>query len=81
MADARPIKWTRNMLERRAWFTAGRVFNFVCHRCGATSITMADQCSADLADRCPGFEATEAAHQEFEANYHAIINGAPERAR
>lgn len=61
----------------RAWFTAGRTFDFKCPRCNATNITMADQCSAPLTDRCPGFEAMEKAHQEFEDNYRAIINGAP----
>lgn len=33
----------------------------ICDHCGATLATYADQCSAYLADRCPGFEAIEAA--------------------
>lgn len=33
----------------------------ICGRCGATMHTYADRCSADLAERCPGFEAVEAA--------------------
>lgn len=31
----------------------------ICDRCGATILTFSDQCSANLLDRCPGFEAIE----------------------
>ena len=50
MADGRIER-----VERRL---AGRV---ICNRCGATLETYADQCNADLAERCPGFEAIERA--------------------
>jgi hypothetical protein len=70
---SKPIKWTEDILKARAWFAAGRAFDFKCPKCGATSITMADVCSADLADPCPGFMAIENAHHEFEDNYHKII--------
>lgn len=35
---------------------AGRV---ICSRCGATIKTFSDVCTADLLDRCPGFEAID----------------------
>lgn len=35
---------------------AGRI---ICARCGATYRTYGDKCSADLAERCPGFEAVD----------------------
>lgn len=28
----------------------------ICHRCGASVSTYGDKCSADLDDRCEGFE-------------------------
>jgi hypothetical protein len=36
----------------------GRV---ICDRCHATLATYAEACAAPLAERCPGFEAVEAA--------------------
>lgn len=33
----------------------------ICARCGATLRTYHDKCAASLDDRCPGFEAIEAA--------------------
>jgi ribosomal protein L40E len=41
------------MVERKL---AGKV---ICARCGATIKTYADKCSADLDERCPGFEAVD----------------------
>ncbi len=35
---------------------AGRI---ICARCGATYATYGDKCTADLAERCPGFEAVD----------------------
>jgi hypothetical protein len=35
---------------------AGKI---ICARCGATYVTYSDKCSADLDDRCPGFEAVD----------------------
>lgn len=71
----KPIRWDRRTLAAKAWFVAGRTLDFRCPRCGATGVTMADQCTAALAERCPGFEALEKAHGEFEENYHVIIDG------
>lgn len=31
----------------------------ICPRCGATFGTYGDKCSADLAERCPGFNAID----------------------
>lgn len=31
----------------------------ICARCGATYATYSDKCSADLAERCPGFNAVD----------------------
>jgi hypothetical protein len=70
---SKPIKWTEDILKARAWFAAGRTFDFKCEKCGATSLTMADDCAAPLADICPGFTALENAHREFEDNYHKLI--------
>ncbi|MDX2265418.1 MAG: hypothetical protein NW215_10650 [Hyphomicrobiales bacterium] len=61
------------MRDRRAWFTSGRMFGYVCPRCLATGVNMADKCSARLDDPCPGFQAIEAAHKEFAENYNAIV--------
>lgn len=33
----------------------------ICDRCGCTLATYDEQCEAYLAERCPGFEAIEAA--------------------
>lgn len=44
----------------------------ICDRCGAILATYADQCSADLADACPGFMAIEAARQKFNCDQAAI---------
>jgi hypothetical protein len=73
----KPIKWTRDNLRARAWFTEGRIFSFHCPRCGAVGRKIADSCSADLDARCPGFEAIEAAHRDFEESYHEMIREAP----
>lgn len=37
----------------------------ICARCGATLDTLADKCSADLDDACPGFLAIDAAKMRF----------------
>jgi ribosomal protein L40E len=71
----KPVYWSRQALFARAWFVAGRTLDFTCRRCGATGVTMADKCNSDLAERCPGFEAQEKAHQDFEENYQTIIDG------
>jgi hypothetical protein len=60
-------------LRARAWYTAGRMMDWYCPRCGANSETMADKCSADLADPCPGFQRTEEVHKEFEQKHDALI--------
>jgi len=57
-------KW----MAARAWYTAGRTFEWQCPTCGANSLTMADKCSAPLEEACPGFERVEEVHKEFEAN-------------
>lgn len=31
----------------------------ICARCGATYATYGEKCSADLAERCPGFNAVD----------------------
>ena len=74
---SKSIRWDRKTLAAKAWFVAGRTLDFKCPRCSATGITMADQCRADLAERCAGFEALEKAHEEFAENYHALIDGVP----
>jgi hypothetical protein len=56
----------------RAWYTAGRMFDWRCPQCGANSVDMAEKCSADLSSLCPGFERTEECYQEFEKNYRKM---------
>ena len=60
-------------LKYRAWYTAGRMFDWRCPRCGANSVTMADECSADLADPCPGFVRTEEVYGEFASVMPALL--------
>jgi ribosomal protein L40E len=38
----------------------------ICGRCRATLSTYADKCSADLDDRCPGFNVVEAERAKAE---------------
>lgn len=59
-------------MAARAWYTAGRMMDWKCSRCGASILTMADVCRADLEDPCPGFVRTEEVHSEFAANYDAF---------
>lgn len=56
----------------RAWYTAGRMFDWRCPQCGASSVDMAERCSADLSDPCPGFQRTEECYQEFEQHFNAM---------
>lgn len=53
-----PTPDERQCVERRL---AGKT---ICERCGATLESFADQCTADLSERCPGFEAIERALEE-----------------
>ena len=59
----------------RAWFAAGRLLDATCERCGCRIAEMADKCTADLDDPCPGFNAVEVAHTEFEQNFKLITTG------
>lgn len=59
----------------RAWFVSGRLFEATCQRCGCRLVEMADKCTAQLADPCPGFVAIEAAMAEFEKNFDYITSG------
>ena len=65
-------KAAQKWLAARAWYTAGRMYVWECPRCGASSLTMADKCSAALDDPCPGFTETEAIYKEFAAHYEAF---------
>lgn len=60
-------------MAARAWYTAGRMMEWKCSRCGANSLTMADACTADLDQACPGLMKTEEIHSEFAANYDAFL--------
>lgn len=49
-----------NKLEQKREIVRGRVAttlgnSVICDRCGATYLTMNDTCTAELLDRCPGF--------------------------
>lgn len=59
-------RFDKKWMAARAWYTAGRMIDWKCPRCGASAVNMADDCIADLADPCPGFARTEEVHQEFE---------------
>lgn len=57
----------------RAWFTAGRLFDQKCEQCDCMIMDMATECTADLDDRCPGFQAIEKSHKEFADNRARIV--------
>ena len=57
----------------RAWYTAGRMQDYSCPRCGANGKNMADVCSADLADPCPGFQKTDELYQEFDLTWRDFV--------
>lgn len=65
-------KAAQKWLYARAWYTAGRMYCWDCPRCGASGLTMADKCSAELDDPCPGFTETEVMHKEFATHYEAL---------
>lgn len=71
MSRTRKQQFEKRMAAR-AWYTAGRMVDWKCSRCGASSLTMADACTADLAEPCPGFVRTEEVHSEFAANYDVL---------
>jgi predicted RNA-binding Zn-ribbon protein involved in translation (DUF1610 family) len=56
-----------------AWFVAGRTADFKCPRCNTDMISMDEQCSAILTDRCPGFEAMEKARADFPAHWEGRL--------
>lgn len=60
----------------RAWYTAGRMIDWSCPRCGASSLDMATRCAAPLNEPCPGFVQTEKMYEEFERNYNALLDNA-----
>lgn len=62
-------------MTARAWYTAGRLVDWRCPRCGCNSLTMTDGCPAKISDLCPGFERTEEVHREFEDNYETLKGG------
>lgn len=51
---------TRELRERVDALVRQRIgARVICGRCGATLATYADKCSADLDERCPGFNAID----------------------
>jgi hypothetical protein len=52
--------------RERAWALVERKLagRTICGRCGANLVTFADKCIADLDQRCPGFDAIDAAKLE-----------------
>lgn len=49
---------TRELRERVAMLVRQRIGpGIICSRCQATLATYAEACTADLAERCPGFNA------------------------
>jgi hypothetical protein len=50
----------RELRERVAVLVRERMgTSVICPRCGATYATYGDKCSADLDERCPGFNAVD----------------------
>jgi hypothetical protein len=50
----------RELRERVALLVRERMgAGVICTRCGATYATYGEKCSADLAERCPGFNAID----------------------
>ena len=59
-------KESQHLKMQRAFVEAKLGSSVICSRCGATLATYADECSADLADPCPGFMTVEDAIAEFD---------------
>jgi ribosomal protein L40E len=50
----------RELQERVQQLVRARIGRgVICTRCGGTFATYADKCEADLAERCPGFNAID----------------------
>ena len=50
----------RELREKVAQLVRARMGQgIICSRCGASLATYADRCEADLAERCPGFNAID----------------------
>lgn len=55
------------MRRRASQLTEERIGDgIICHRCHATFATFADKCTADLAERCPGFERIDVVKMQAE---------------
>lgn len=67
------MKYDKKKLTERAWYTAGRMVDWKCPRCGANGTTMADMCAAPIDQPCPGFARTVEVHREYEENRAAIV--------
>lgn len=65
---------TRGM--QRTWFTAGRIFDFQCAKCGSMGPDISEKCNAPLDEECPGFRAIEAAGKEFDDNIERLTGDA-----
>jgi len=67
------MKWTKKTLAARAWFAAGRLFEKKCPKCGESMSEIADKCTAEIDELCPGYWAVETAYREFENNYSRLM--------
>ena len=58
---------TRELRECVAVLVRERIgAGVICRQCGATFATYADKCEADLAERCPGFNAVDLVQTQAE---------------
>jgi len=56
---------SKRLQAERAFVERSLGDSVICKRCSATLGTFADDCTADLAEPCPGFLAIERAKKEF----------------
>ena len=59
------MKLSEQLRAERAFVERTLGESEICKRCGATLATYAKDCTADLADMCSGFVATETAKNQW----------------
>ncbi len=59
------MKLSQNLQDERNFIRDALTGKIICARCKCTLQSYADDCTADLSEMCPGFEAIESARSEF----------------
>ena len=61
------MKLSQRLQDERAFVERSLGDAVICRNCGATLMTYAEACTADLQELCPGFLAIEQAKKDFAA--------------